>query len=154
MSWLDTPGSAPGIGQADIDRALAAGRSMSEIQAEINRAQGAGVAVGTKAQSYATSPITSYTYPEFQAAQTAAELQTRSSISNYGWDAQKAMENIRQAAETERLKYEIDNRIPVVQAETKGRIDLQKIINSGERNIARIQRGSDMVRNITSMFNF
>ena len=58
MSWLDTPGSAPGIGQADIDRALAAGRSMAEIQAAINRAQGAGVAVGSKAQAYA-APTTS-----------------------------------------------------------------------------------------------
>jgi len=153
MSWLDTPGSAPGIGQADIDRALAAGRSMREIQAEINRVQGAGVAVGPKAQAYA-APTTSYTLPEFEAAQTAAELQTRSQISNYGWDAQKAMENVRQAAETERLKYEIDNRIPVVQAEAKGKIDLQKIVNAGLENVTRIERGADMMRSITSMFNF
>lgn len=154
MSWLDTPGSAPGIGQADIDRALAAGRSMSEIQAEINRAQSAGLDVGAKAQSYAVSPTTSYSLPEFQAAQTAAELQTKSQISNYGWDAQKAMENIRQAAETERLKYEVDNRIPVVQAEAKAKIDLQKIINAGLENVTRIERGADMMRSITSMFNF
>lgn len=92
--------------------------------------------------------------PEFQAAQTAAELQTRSQISNYGWDAQKAMENIRQAAETERLKYEVDNRIPVVQAEAKGKIDLQKIVNAGLENVTKIERGADMMRSITSMFNF
>lgn len=96
----------------------------------------------------------SMSLPEFHAAQTAAELQTRSQISNYGWDAQKAMENIRQAAETERLKYEVDNRIPVVEAEAKGKIDLQKIVNAGLQNVTRIERGADMVRSITSMFNF
>lgn len=96
----------------------------------------------------------SMSLPEFQAAQTAAELQTRSQISNYGWDAQKAMENIRQAAETERLKYEVDNRIPVVQEEAKGKIDLQKIVNAGLENVTRIERGADMMRSITSMFNF
>lgn len=64
------------------------------------------------------------------------------------------VERIRQAGATERLKYEVDNRIPEIEAQSSGRIDLQKIINAGEKSIARIQRGSDMVRNITSMFNF
>ena len=54
----------------------------------------------------------------------------------------------------ERLKYEVDNRIPEIQAESKGRLDLQSIVNAGYKNIANIERGTEMVRNITSMFNF
>ena len=95
-----------------------------------------------------------FTDPEYAAGMQAAELQTRSQISNYGWDSQKSMENIRQAAETERLKYEVDNKIPQIQAESKGRLDLQAIVNAGYKNIANIERGTEMVRNVTSMFNF
>lgn len=94
------------------------------------------------------------TEPEFTAAQTAAELQTRSQISNYGWDAQKAIAALQQAGATERTKYEVDNKIPLAQAEAQGKIDLQKIVNAGYKNIANIERGTEMVRNITSMFNF
>lgn len=72
-------------------------------------------------------------------------------ITNAGLEA---VERIRQAGETERLKYEVDNRIPVVQAEAKGRLDLQEIVNAGYKNIANIERGSSMVNSITSMFNF
>lgn len=72
-------------------------------------------------------------------------------IQNQGLEA---VERIRQAGATERLKYEVDNKIPEIQAESKGRIDLQGIINAGMKNIANIERGSDMVRNITSMFSF
>jgi hypothetical protein len=67
---------------------------------------------------------------------------------------QKEIERIRDAGATERLKYEVDNRIPEIQAESKGKLDLQAIVNAGYKNIANIERGSDMVRNITSMFNF
>ena len=63
-------------------------------------------------------------------------------------------ERIRDAGSTERLKYEVDNKIPQIQEESKGRIDLQKIVNAGYKNIENIKRGSDMVRNITSMFSF
>jgi hypothetical protein len=69
-------------------------------------------------------------------------------------EAQKQIERIRDAGATERLKYEVDNRIPEIQAESKGKLDLQAIVNAGYKNIANIERGSDMVRNITSMFNF
>ena len=54
----------------------------------------------------------------------------------------------------ERLKYEVDNRIPEIQAESKGKLDLQSIVNAGYKNIANIERGTEMTRNITSMFNF
>jgi hypothetical protein len=66
----------------------------------------------------------------------------------------KELEQLRQAGETERVKYEVDSRVPVVQAEAKGKIDLQKIVNSGYSNIARIERGSDMFRSIMGAFNF
>ena len=67
---------------------------------------------------------------------------------------EKEIERIRDAGATERLKYEVDNRIPEIQAKSKGDLDLQAIVNAGYKNIANIERGSDMVRNITSMFNF
>lgn len=65
-----------------------------------------------------------------------------------------ALERLRQDAMTERTKYEVDNRIPLVEAETKGKLDLQKIVNAGYQNIARIERGSDMFRSIMGAFNF
>jgi len=157
MSWLDTNKSG-GIGRADIDRALASGRTERDIQAELARAQSSGVEVGEQALSWSggATPVNDFyfTNPEYAAGMQGAELQTRSQISNYGWDTQKAMENIRQAAETERIKYEVDNRIPLVQAEAQGKLDLQKIVNAGYKNIANIERGTEMVRNVTSMFNF
>lgn len=67
---------------------------------------------------------------------------------------QLSIEKIRDAGATERLKYEVDNRIPEIQAESKGKLDLQAIVNAGYKNIANIERGTEMVRNITSMFSF
>jgi len=64
------------------------------------------------------------------------------------------VERIRQAGATESLKYEVDNKIPQIQAESKGKLDLQAIVNAGYKNIANIERGTEMVRNVTSMFNF
>ena len=74
-----------------------------------------------------------------------------SQIQNQGLEN---VERIRQAGATERLKYEVDNRIPEIQAESKGKLDLQAIVNAGYKNIANIERGTEMVRNVTSMFNF
>ena len=67
---------------------------------------------------------------------------------------QEQIAQLQEAGATERTKYEIDNRIPFLQAESKGKIDLQAIVNAGYKNIANIERGTEMVRNITSMFNF
>lgn len=69
-------------------------------------------------------------------------------------EIQRQIAKLREDGATERTKYEVDNRIPLVQAESKGKIDLQKIVNAGYKNIADIERGTEMVRNITSMFNF
>lgn len=67
---------------------------------------------------------------------------------------QKQIAALQEAGATERVKYEVDNRIPLTQAEAKGKIDLQKIVNAGYQNIARIERGSDMFRSIMGAFNF
>ena len=69
-------------------------------------------------------------------------------------DALLQAERIRDAGSTERLKYEVDNKIPQIQEESKGKVDLQKVINAGYKNIQNIKRGSEMVASITSMFNF
>jgi hypothetical protein len=82
-------------------------------------------------------------YADFDLAKEGANL-----------DTQKEIERIRNAGTYERLKYEVDNRIPEIQAESKGKLDLQSIVNAGYKNIANVERGTEMVRNITSMFNF
>lgn len=69
-------------------------------------------------------------------------------------EIQRQIAKLREDGATERTKYEVDNRIPLVQAESKGKLDLQAIVNAGYKNIANIERGTEMVRNITSMFNF
>lgn len=88
------------------------------------------------------------------AQNTANPLAGTADLANVNAANAIALEKLRQDAMTERTKYEIDNKIPLVQAESQGKIDLQKIVNSGYKNIANIERGTEMVRNITSMFNF
>ena len=90
----------------------------------------------------------------FDLAKEGAELKNAQQISNYGWDKQEAIANIQRAGAYERIKYEVDNKIPLAQEEARGKIDLQKIVNAGYKNIANIERGSAMVNAVTSMFNF
>lgn len=89
------------------------------------------------------NPAVTASLPEVESANSLAAALVQERI--------RALEN---AGQTERLKYEVDNRVPVVQAESKGKLDLQKIVNSGYKEIAQIERGSKMMGNITSMFNF
>jgi len=81
--------------------------------------------------------------PMYDAAKEAAQLQI-----------QKQIEELRQFGQTERQKLVNENNLAVTGAEVKGKLDLQGIVNAGYRNIANIERGTEMVRNITSMFNF
>lgn len=67
---------------------------------------------------------------------------------------EQTLRRIIEDAATERLKYEIDNRIPAIEAESRGKLDLQKIVNAGYKNIANIERGAQMASSIYSMFNF
>lgn len=91
---------------------------------------------------------------EYNAGIRGAELASYERTQSYSADVNKAIAQLQQAAQTERLKYEVDNKIPLAQAEAKGKIDLQKIVNRGYENVSRIQRGSDMFRSIAGMFNF
>ena len=83
------------------------------------------------------------TLADLEAAKEGANLEVKRQIAK-----------IEDDGATERLKYEVDNRIPVVQAEAKGKLDLQKIVNSGYKEISQIERASKMMGNITSMFSF
>ena len=83
---------------------------------------------------------------------TLAEL--NSATTGYEWDTRKAIAQLQEAGATERLKYEVDNRIPLTEAEYKGKIDLQKIVNAGNRRVANIQRGSQMFASMMGAFNF
>jgi len=83
-----------------------------------------------------------------------AELQTRSAISNYGWDAQKVIAQLQDAGQTERQKLVNENNLAVTAAEVKGKLDLQGIINAGYKNIANIERGSNMFSSLMGAFNF
>ena len=82
-------------------------------------------------------------YADFDLAREGANLET-----------QEEIERIRKAGAYERLKYEVDNRIPEIQAESKGKLDLLAIVNAGYKNIANIERGAQMASSIYSMFNF
>lgn len=90
----------------------------------------------------------------YDAANRLAELGVQERISSYGWDAQQAMEDVRQAGATERQKLINENMLAVTDKEVKGKLDLQAIVNSGYKNIANVERGSDMFRSIMSAFNF
>jgi len=83
------------------------------------------------------------TIPTAEAAATVAE-----------WTSRKAIAQLQEDSATERLKYEVDNRIPLTEAEYKGKIDLQKIVNAGNRRVANIQRGSQMFASMMGAFNF
>jgi hypothetical protein len=82
-------------------------------------------------------------YGEYEAGIKAADLAT-----------QKEIENLRQAGQTERQKLVNENNLAVTGMEVKGRLDLQGIINAGYKNIANIERGSNMFSSIMSAFNF
>jgi hypothetical protein len=69
-------------------------------------------------------------------------------------DTQKQLEQLRQAGQTERQKLVNENNLAVTGMEVKGKLDLQAIVNAGYKNIANIERGSNMFSNIMSAFNF
>jgi hypothetical protein len=89
------------------------------------------------------APGVDATGPTLDAAETVAE-----------WTTRKAIAKLQEDSATERLKYEVDNRIPLTEAEYKGKIDLQKIVNAGNRRVANIQRGSQMFASMMGAFNF
>ena len=71
-----------------------------------------------------------------------------------GKDIDKQIETLRDAGMTERQRLINENNIAVTEKEIGGKLDLQKIVNSGYKNIANIERGSNMFASIMSAFNF
>ena len=65
-----------------------------------------------------------------------------------------AVEQIRKDAVIEREKLIGENALAVGKQELAGKLDLQKIVNAGYKNIANIERGSDMFNSLMSAFNF
>jgi len=78
-------------------------------------------------------------YVEFMTAQSANNI---------------AVEQIRKDAVIEREKLIGENALAVGAQEIGGKLDLQKIVNAGYKNIANIERGSDMFNSLMSAFNF
>lgn len=155
------------LNAGEVQQLLNKGLTIQQIQ---NRAQNKDLALGTGAKNiFKPAAPTAIGTPDMTATideswhDISGESQIpyseydllgdtlQAQIQNQGLEQ---VERIRQAGATERLKYEVDNKIPQIQAESKGRIDLQAIVNAGYKNIANIERGTEMVRNITSMFNF
>jgi hypothetical protein len=81
--------------------------------------------------------------PMYDAAKEAANLQI-----------QKQIEELRQSGQTERQKLVNENNLAVTGMEVKGKLDLQGIVNAGYKNIANIERGSNMFSSIMGAFNF
>ncbi len=69
-------------------------------------------------------------------------------------ETQKQLEQLRQAGQTERQKLVNENNLAVTGMEVKGKLDLQGIVNAGYKNIANIERGSNMFSSIMGAFNF
>jgi hypothetical protein len=156
------------LNAGEVQQLLNKGLTLQQIQnragnKDINLASGAKTlfkpaalptAIGTPDTTTTTTTEYGDSYYENQIPYSEYDLfgETFSAqIQNQGLEN---VERIRQAGATERLKYEVDNRIPEIQAESKGKLDLQAIVNAGYKNIANIERGTEMVRNVTSMFNF
>jgi len=151
------------IARAEKADVKATPSAQSFVQQAINAQTSTAVQRATESAPVGTTPSFTYT-PQGRVASvnyTPIEPLGTVSFSEYETSNKLALariqEQIAQLQEdgaTERTKYEIDNRIPFLQAESKGKIDLQAIVNAGYKNIANIERGAEMVRNITSMFNF
>jgi hypothetical protein len=152
------------LNAGEVQQLLNKGLTLQQIQnragnKDINLASGAKTlfkpaATGTPDTTTTTTTDYGDSYYENQIPYSEYDLfgETFSAqIQNQGLEN---VERIRQAGATERLKYEVDNKIPQIQAESKGKLDLQAIVNAGYKNIANIERGTEMVRNVTSMFNF
>jgi len=141
-----------GVGLSAIQQAGGMGASKDQIN-EFLGAHGFKVGEEASEQGYGQNSAATTQIP---LAGTMYATDLDKYLAGLGTQTQsnERIEKLRQAGETERVKYEVDSRVPVVQAEAKGKLDLQKIVNSGYSNIARIERGSDMFRSIMGAFNF
>jgi hypothetical protein len=82
------------------------------------------------------------------------DLEYEAGLDKANLDMQRQIEQLRQAGQTERQKLINENNLAVTGAEVKGKLDLQGIVNAGYKNIANIERGSNMFSSIMGAFNF
>jgi hypothetical protein len=161
------------LGPGEIRKLESKGVSIPQI---INKVENKGVKVSTAGKnvlypqtpastatqqpdtfnSYDTSTDTSnyISGPTYDYATTLAEIAGQQATTSINANSLIEVERIRQAGESERAKWDIDSRIPTIQAEAKGKMDLQAIVNAGYKNIANIERGSNMFSSIMGAFNF
>ena len=123
---------------------------------------------GTQATFTQTSwgqPVVTYTPtsppPPAEAAPAVDPLQgyfdfmtVQSANTLAGKEIDKQIEGLRDAGMTERQRLVNENNLAVTEKEVGGKLDLQKIVNAGYKNIANIERGSNMFASIMSAFNF
>jgi hypothetical protein len=82
------------------------------------------------------------------------DLEYQAGLDKANLGMQRQLEELRQAGQTERQKLVNENNLAVTGMEVKGKLDLQGIVNAGYKNIANIERGSNMFSSIMSAFNF
>lgn len=113
------------------------------------------VAAPQESSSSSSTPFTSFippTTPPGEQVVPFANIDLAKQGANL--ETEKQIAALREAAATERLKYEIDNKIPQIQAEAQGQMDVQKIINAGYKNIKRMESTSSMFSSLMGAFNF
>lgn len=155
VKQVKSAGVSTSRAKAIVDRATGAynaAQSSSSSSSSDSSSDGASSNAAGGAASVDLSNLV--TKGELEAGIRGAELGAYERAQRYTADVNKAIAQLQEAGATERLKYEVDNKIPMIQAEAKGKLDLQRIVNAGYQNIANIERGSDMFRSIMGAFNF
>jgi hypothetical protein len=136
----------------------------------ISRAEKTDVTIKPSAQSFVQKAIQTQTQAQQQKAQEAAPFGTNAVFFDSPIGSAVRYEPVvppPQVAEPSGPSIETDftNKPYLLEVEAireqalqerdlKNKLDLQKIINAGYKSISNIERGSEMMRNITSMFNF
>ncbi len=82
------------------------------------------------------------------------DLEYEAGLDRANLEMQRQIEQLRQLGQTERQKLVNENNLAVTGMEVKGKLDLQGIVNAGYKNIANIERGTNMFSSIMGAFNF
>ncbi len=166
------------LGAADINRIQAAVPTANLAQIQ-QKAQGKDIAIGSNAKDAfkAAATATAQAQTDSNTRQIfedilnergigtndvlsevpegyVTDLEYEAGLNKANLDMQRQIEQLRQAGQTERQKLINENNLAVTGAEVKGKLDLQGIVNAGYKNIANIERGSNMFSSIMGAFNF
>lgn len=169
------------LGAADINRIQAAVPTANLAQIQ-QRAQGKNIAIGSNAKDAFKAAATAAAQAQADSNTAATrqifedilnergigtndvlsevpegyvtDLEYEAGLNKANLDMQRQIEQLRQAGQTERQKLVNENNLAVTGAEVKGKLDLQGIVNAGYKNIANIERGSNMFSSIMGAFNF